>query len=159
MIKLKMRSRGRLLSIRILLYGAPLITALVACAPRVEVAPSDKPITINLNVKSDHELRMEVEKDFDDVIAKGSGLFLDEAKTQGWVGERTDGYLGAVDASRAEIQALIVDVNRKRREAYKDIAKRNRTSLTSVEALAGDKAIQNTKPGHFIEGPGGWVKK
>jgi uncharacterized protein YdbL (DUF1318 family) len=31
--------------------------------------------------------------------------------------------------------------------------------LTGVEILAGEKAIQNTKPGNFVEGPGGWIKK
>jgi len=54
---------------------------------------------------------------------------------------------------------LASDVNEKRREAYKDIARRNGTPLEAVEALAGEKAIQNTKPGHFVEGPGGWTKK
>lgn len=86
-------------------------------------------------------------------------LSLDEAKAKGLVGERTNGYLGAVNAPNAEAQALITDVNQKRRQAYEDIAKRNQTPLTAVESLAGEKAIQNTKPGHFIEGPGGWVKK
>jgi uncharacterized protein len=86
-------------------------------------------------------------------------LSLDEAKAQGLVGERTTGYLGAVNTSNAEAQSLIADVNQKRRQAYKDIAKRNRTPLTAVEVLAGEKAIQNTKPGHFIEGPDGWIKK
>ena len=46
-----------------------------ACSPRVEVAPSDKPITINLNVKIDHEIRLKVEKDLDEVISNDSGLF------------------------------------------------------------------------------------
>lgn len=91
--------------------------------------------------------------------ASVSALSLDEAKAQGLVGERADGYLGAVTASNAEAQALVTDINQKRRQAYEDIAKRNRTPLTAVESLAGEKAIQNTKPGHFIEGPGGWIKK
>lgn len=86
-------------------------------------------------------------------------LSLDEAKGNGLVGERPTGYLGAVNASSADAQALIADVNQKRRQAYEEIAKRNRTPLTTVETLAGEKAIQNTKPGHFIEGPGGWIKK
>ena len=51
------------------------------------------------------------------------------------------------------------EVNKKRRQAYEDIAARNRTQLDAVEALAGEKAIQNTKPGHFVEGPGGWTRK
>lgn len=88
-----------------------------------------------------------------------SALSLDEAKAQGLVGERPTGYLGVVNSSNAEAQALIADVNQKRRQAYEDIAKRNRTPLTAVESLAGEKAIQNTKPGNFVEGPGGWIKK
>ncbi|HBH78757.1 MAG TPA: DUF1318 domain-containing protein [Nitrospira sp.] len=86
-------------------------------------------------------------------------LSLDEAKAKGLVGERPNGYLGAVNPSNTEAQAVIADVNQKRRQAYEDIAKRNRTDLRSVETLAGEKAIQNTTPGHFVEGPGGWVKK
>lgn len=88
-----------------------------------------------------------------------SALSLDEAKAKGLVGERANGYLGAVSSPNAETQALIADVNQKRREAYEGIAKRNRTPQTAVESLAGEKAIQNTQPGHFIEGPGGWIKK
>ncbi|MGQ0695566.1 MAG: YnbE family lipoprotein [Nitrospiraceae bacterium] len=46
-----------------------------ACTPRVEVATPDKPITINLNVKIDHEIRVKVDKDLDEVLSKDSGLF------------------------------------------------------------------------------------
>jgi uncharacterized protein YdbL (DUF1318 family) len=93
------------------------------------------------------------------VASSAFALSLDEAKANGLVGEQSNGYLGAVNPANAEAQALIDDVNRKRRQAYEDIAKRNGTSVQSVETLAGEKAIQNTKPGHFIEGPGGWSKK
>ncbi len=86
-------------------------------------------------------------------------LSLDEAKAKGLVGEKSNGYLGAVNPSDAEAQALMEDVNQKRRQAYEDIAKRNRTNIQAVETLAGEKAIQNTKPGHFIEAPDGWMKK
>ncbi|MFO0774274.1 MAG: YnbE family lipoprotein [Nitrospiraceae bacterium] len=47
----------------------------LACTPRVEVAPSDKPITINLNVKIDHEIRVKVDKDLENVMSDKSGLF------------------------------------------------------------------------------------
>jgi hypothetical protein len=46
-----------------------------ACTPRVEVEAPDKPITINLNVKIDHEIRLKVDKDLDQVISNKSGLF------------------------------------------------------------------------------------
>lgn len=86
-------------------------------------------------------------------------LSLDEAKANGQVGEKASGYLGVVTGGNPEVQALVEDVNRKRRQAYEEIAHRNGTSLTSVETLAGEKAIQNTKPGHVVEGAGGWTKK
>ena len=46
-----------------------------ACTPRVEVAAPDKPITINLNVKIDHEIRVKVDKELDQVLSHNSGLF------------------------------------------------------------------------------------
>ncbi|MDT7042495.1 YnbE family lipoprotein [Candidatus Nitronereus thalassa] len=46
-----------------------------ACTPRVEVAPPEKPITINLNVKIDHEVRVKVEKDLQAVFSEDSKLF------------------------------------------------------------------------------------
>jgi YnbE-like lipoprotein len=44
------------------------------CTPRVEVA-ADKPITINLNVKIDHEIRVKVDKELDQVLSQDNGLF------------------------------------------------------------------------------------
>ncbi|UCH53303.1 MAG: YnbE family lipoprotein [Pseudomonadota bacterium] len=46
-----------------------------ACTPTVQVAVPDKPITINLNVKIEHEIRVKVEKELEDVFSKDSGLF------------------------------------------------------------------------------------
>jgi len=46
-----------------------------ACSPRVELATPDKPITINMNVKIDHEVRVKVERDLEQVISKDSKLF------------------------------------------------------------------------------------
>jgi len=49
--------------------------ALLSCTPRVEVAAPEKPITINLNIKIDHEIRVKVEKDLETVFSDKSGLF------------------------------------------------------------------------------------
>ena len=51
------------------------VWAMEGCTPRVEVAPSDKPITINLNVKIDHEIRIKIEKELQEVLSEKSGLF------------------------------------------------------------------------------------
>jgi hypothetical protein len=51
------------------------VLLLSACTPRVELAVPDKPITINLNVKIDHEIRVKVDKELDDLFDEDSGLF------------------------------------------------------------------------------------
>ncbi len=89
------------------------------------------------------------------------GLTLEEAKTQGVVGEQPNGYLGVVQPGvSAEVQTLVNDVNQKRRQMYEEIARQNSTKLDAVEMLAGKTAIDNTKPGNFIRSSSGqWVKK
>ncbi|MCB0323399.1 MAG: YnbE family lipoprotein [Bdellovibrionales bacterium] len=68
------RLRTTLLSV-----GLPiaLLTAPASgCTPRVEVAAPDKPITINMNIKIDHEVRVKVEKDLEkEIFSEESDLF------------------------------------------------------------------------------------
>lgn len=47
---------------------------LSACTHRVEVAAKE-PITINLNVKVDHEIRVKVDKELDTLFSDDSELF------------------------------------------------------------------------------------
>jgi len=51
------------------------ITLIMGCAPTVKVAAPEEPITINLNVKIEHEIRVKVEKDLDDLFSEESELF------------------------------------------------------------------------------------
>jgi hypothetical protein len=51
------------------------IGAMGGCTPRVEVVPSEKPITINLNVKIDHEIRIKIEKELQEALSEKNGLF------------------------------------------------------------------------------------
>jgi len=60
-------------SVTILMFLATVV--LLSCTPRVEVTVPEKPITINLNVKIDHEIRVKVEKDLENVFTDQSGLF------------------------------------------------------------------------------------
>ncbi|MEA3303668.1 MAG: YnbE family lipoprotein [Pseudomonadota bacterium] len=45
------------------------------CAPTVKVEAPDKPITINLNVKIEHEIRIKVDRELDQLISQEKGLF------------------------------------------------------------------------------------
>ena len=51
------------------------LTLLQACTPTVQVAMPTEPITINLNVRIEHEIRVKVEKELDDIFSADSGLF------------------------------------------------------------------------------------
>ncbi|HHZ87706.1 MAG TPA: YnbE family lipoprotein [Chromatiaceae bacterium] len=48
---------------------------LAGCSPTVKVVVPDKPIEINLNINIQHEIRVKVDKEIDDLIAEDSGLF------------------------------------------------------------------------------------
>jgi hypothetical protein len=45
------------------------------CSPTVKVVTPEKPITINLNVKIQHEILIKVDKELEDVLNEESGLF------------------------------------------------------------------------------------
>jgi hypothetical protein len=46
-----------------------------ACTPKVQLEAPDKPITINLNVKIEHEIKVQVDKELEDMFTKDKGLF------------------------------------------------------------------------------------
>ncbi|GJL66465.1 MAG: hypothetical protein NPIRA05_14360 [Nitrospirales bacterium] len=86
---------------------------------------------------------------------------LDEAKSQGFLGETVSGYLALVTPTAPpEMKALMNEVNQKRKNKYQEIAKRNKTTLKAVETLAGKTAMSKTEPGHYVKLPNGqWQKK
>lgn len=86
-------------------------------------------------------------------------LTLDEAKANGNVGERSDGYLGVVSDGEG-VTALVKDINNQRRAAYEQSAKQNGITRADVEALAAKKAYDKTRPGLYVQGANGaWMKK
>ena len=55
--------------------SAVILYLLTACTHKVQIEAPDKPITINLNIKIEHEIRVKVDKELDAVFSKESGLF------------------------------------------------------------------------------------
>ena len=45
-----------------------------SCTHKIEVSAKE-PITINLNLKIDHEIRVKVDKELDDIFSDNSDLF------------------------------------------------------------------------------------
>jgi len=86
-------------------------------------------------------------------------ISLDQAKEQGLVGEMLNGYLGVVVAS-SEASTLVDTVNKKRKEIYQDLARKNQLTMQQVTILAGKKSLAKTQQGHLIQNVAGqWVKK
>ena len=59
-------------------YLGPLVALMLVaggCTPTVRVDAPDKPITINLNVKIEHEVRVRIDRELDEVLSEDSGLF------------------------------------------------------------------------------------
>lgn len=84
---------------------------------------------------------------------------VDTAKSNGFVGERADGYLGVVDQSAAsDIKALVRDINARRRTEYERIASKNSITRQEVETLAGEKTLAKTPSGGWIYRTA-WMKK
>jgi hypothetical protein len=60
------------LSLCVLSLGGLILSS---CTPTVQVAIPNEPITINLNVRIEHEIRVQVEEELDDIFTLDSGLF------------------------------------------------------------------------------------
>jgi uncharacterized protein YdbL (DUF1318 family) len=85
-------------------------------------------------------------------------LSLQEAKSGGLVGEKPDGYIGAV-VSSDEVSQLVSHVNQKRREEYQRLSSGNGTPLNVIEELAGAKLISQLSSGEYYMDHGQWLKK
>ncbi|MDZ7840624.1 MAG: YnbE family lipoprotein [Gammaproteobacteria bacterium] len=59
----------------------PAIAALMSvlwiagCSPTVKMQAPDKPIEINMNVKIEHEIRVKVERDIEEMLEQNKDLF------------------------------------------------------------------------------------
>ncbi|MFT4799357.1 MAG: hypothetical protein ACJAYE_001863 [Candidatus Azotimanducaceae bacterium] len=49
--------------------------AIIGCSPTIRVEAPQQPIEINLNVKIEHEIRIRVEKDLEELFEEESDIF------------------------------------------------------------------------------------
>ena len=84
---------------------------------------------------------------------------LDDAKAAGLVGEKADGYVGAVTGD-ASVRLLIDQINQGRQAKYAEIADQRGAPIDAVAAIAGKKLIDRTPNGQFVMGGDGkWRKR
>ncbi len=86
---------------------------------------------------------------------------LSDAKADGYVGERYDGYVGLVRADApGAAKRLVTEINTERRSKYEAIAKRNGTSIDAVAVLAGKKLVERAEPEEYVLNVKGvWVRR
>ena len=61
--------------IRFTLLAALWIASLAACTPKVQIEAPKEPITINLNIKIEHEIRVKVDQDLDNLFDEDDDIF------------------------------------------------------------------------------------
>lgn len=77
------------------------------------------------------------------------------ARAGGQVGEKIDGYLGIVGGGTPALQAIVNDINIKRRALYSQKAQAANATLDEYALTAGCQAIMATRPGEKYQAPDG----
>ncbi len=95
------------------------------------------------------------------VSQQGFAITLDEAKAQGLIGEKVDGYVAAVIANPTpEIQELVKTTNDGRRQVYADLAQRNGITIDAVGIVSAEKLREKAGRGEYVQSTSGqWEKK
>lgn len=58
-----------------IILSSCLLAVMAACTPTVQLQAPDKPIEINLNVKIEQHVKVEIDKDVRQAIAKNKEIF------------------------------------------------------------------------------------
>jgi len=95
------------------------------------------------------------------VSVQAWAIELNDAKQQGLIGERSDGYLGyVVEPAADDVKVLVKTVNGKRKVSYQKIAEKNGLTLEQVLPRVGKKTRSKTKLGNYYQDSEGvWIKK
>lgn len=77
------------------------------------------------------------------------------ARAAGTIGEKPDGYLAVVGAANATLQALVDDINIRRREEYTRQAAATGATVEQFAFTTGCNLILRTVPGEKYQAPNG----
>ncbi len=94
-------------------------------------------------------------------LAAAASAEVERAKDQCIIGEQMDGYLGIVDAARADtsLQRAVRDINQQRKAVYADLASRNGVTIDVTAALTAEKLINQLTSGQCYKNQGGrWIE-
>lgn len=94
-------------------------------------------------------------------LSSAWAIDINDAKTQGLVGEANTGYLAAVrEPVSDEVKALISSVNAKRKAHFEKTARNTNTTMAQVGNRFYELAVQKTTVGRYYQDASGrWIKK
>ena len=89
------------------------------------------------------------------------GGVLSDAKLGGLIGEGTNGYIGLIkDNTPQNVKDAVLKANNTRKNKYIVAAQKGNTSLSKVEVIGGQRWINKTVSGNYIQNTkGDWIKK
>ncbi|MBZ0060642.1 MULTISPECIES: YdbL family protein [unclassified Leclercia] len=91
--------------------------------------------------------------------APALALTLNEARTEGRVGETLSGYIAPRSHDR-ETLALVEQINKARTDSYQKLADSNNIPVDEVAKMAGTKLVERARPGEYVQGINGkWMQK
>ncbi|WP_226704199.1 YdbL family protein [Microbulbifer elongatus] len=94
------------------------------------------------------------------IALPASAISLKEAQSKGLVGEANSGYIAVVQGATPEVEALVTEVNAKRKREYAAIAKRNNIDISQVAARAAEKLEARLSKGEYYQDNlGRWKQK
>lgn len=89
---------------------------------------------------------------------QGAKTIVDQAKSQGLVGEQLDGYIGFIRSDvSSKVRAAVNEINITRRSIYTKKAREKKVAVSDVAGLMGEKLIARAKSGEMVKiGDGQW---
>lgn len=87
---------------------------------------------------------------------------LESAKSNCVVGEQADGYIGIVDAARADadIRREVREVNQQRKQAYESLAATNGVTTEVAAQVTAERVLNAAPAGQCVRDQNGqWIKK
>ena len=93
--------------------------------------------------------------------ASAWAITLDDARSQGFVGERADGLIGAVSSNPStEVSTLVSQVNSARMTSYRQVADKDGAPVQAVQAIAGEKLLQMARQNgwYYLDAGGSWQR-
>ncbi|HBS34047.1 MAG TPA: DUF1318 domain-containing protein, partial [Parvularcula sp.] len=77
--------------------------------------------------------------------ALAASAAIDAAKAQCIVGEQTDGYLGVIDAAKADeaLKREVRSINQQRKAAYAELAARNGVTIEQAAQVTAERLLNS----------------